>query len=146
MLLPLPALLPEAPATAAALVLCGVAEAWVTVDGKVDGVVVEGEVAGGVLCSGVAAAVVMGWAPKLLAAMVAAAWMDLSVRSAGRGSECASLGKLSRAPLPLNARAAASWHKHHPNGSMSTHIMDRHGPVFITRTGHGGVPWACEMA
>jgi hypothetical protein len=79
MLLPLPALLPEAPATAAALVLCGVAEAWVTVDGKVDGVVggfddggaggglwdgfrvdVEGEVAGGVLCSGVAAAVVMG--------------------------------------------------------------------------------------
>ena len=62
----------------------------------------------------VAADVVMGWAPKLLAAMVAAAWMDLSVRSAGRGSECASLGKLRRAPWPLNARAAANSNKHQP--------------------------------
>lgn len=47
------------------------------------------------------------WVLKLLAAMVAAAWTDLSDRSAGRGREWASFGKLRRAPVPRNARAAA---------------------------------------
>ena len=78
---------------------------------------------GWILYSGVAAAAVMWWALKLLAAMVAAAWMDLSVRSAGRGRECASLGKFKRAPLPLKARAAVNWHNNHP----STRSVSSHG-------------------
>jgi hypothetical protein len=44
----------------------------------------------------------------MFAAAVAAAWMDLSERSAGRGSESAEPGKLRRAAGPRSARAAAS--------------------------------------
>lgn len=121
MLLPRP-VLPDA-AEEAPVVLWGVVE-----DGRVDlweelpgeGLAVGfGDGASGVearllaICWRLYSGVGMGCAAKLLAAMVAAAWTDLSVRSAGRGSECASLGKLRRAPVPRSARAAANWHVTH---------------------------------